>query len=368
MDKVVSYKCPNCGGGLKFTPGKGFKCEYCMSVFTQEQLEAANLPEEAEAHTASQTSAEKPGASDSNGQKPEGSAKPGEGVVYACPSCGAQVMTEATTAATSCHYCHNPVVFSGKLSGEYEPDVVIPFVLTKEQAADQFRKHCEGRTFLPRDFYSEEQIEHLYGVYYPYWIVSSEVSGRYTARGEVEKITRVGDDRHIDITVYDVERAGDASLRNITGSALKSDDAEILRYILPFELNKGVDFSMTYLSGFRAEMRNLEKKDVQPQVEQTKQELTQQLLKRELNAYSSLSAEKTLVRTNSEQWQYALLPVWIVTYKYRDRMYMYGINGQTGKAFGELPVDTNKLTLASIAVGIIAAIIFFFILGTMGGA
>lgn len=362
MDKVVSYKCPSCGGGLKFTPGKGFKCEYCLSVFTQEQLDEAYAPEEAaqSADTAPESHPVTEGGAAVDAQ-------PGEAVVYTCPSCGAQVMTDATTAATSCHYCHNPIVLSGKLSGEYKPDVVIPFVLTKEQAAEQFRKHCEGRTFLPRNFYSEDQIEHLYGVYYPYWVVSSEVSGRYTALGEVEKITRVGDDRHIDITSFNVERTGDASLRDITGSALKSDDAEILQYILPFELKKSVDFSMSYLSGFRAEMRNLEKKDVQPQVEQTKTALTQQLLRQSVSGYSSVSGEKTVISTRSEEWKYALLPVWIVTYKFGGRMYMYGINGQTGKSFGELPVDSGKLTFASIAVGIIAAIISVFIIMMMLG-
>ena len=372
MDKVVSYKCPNCGGGLKFSPGKGFKCEYCLSQFTQEQLDAIAAAQQTEKpenqSAAGQAQPEQSAPAQGTSSQQVSDAKPGEAVVYSCPSCGAQVMTDATTAATSCHYCHNPIVLSGKLSGEYKPDMIIPFVLTKEQAAEQFRKHCEGKTFLPKDFYSEEQIEHLYGVYYPYWVVSSEISGSYTARGEVEKITRMGDDRHIDITSYNVERGGNISLRDITGSALKSEDAELLKYVLPFELAKGVDFSMAYLSGFRAEMRNLEQKDVKPQVEQTKRELTQQLLKQTVGGYSSLSSEKTLVNTRSEEWRYALLPLWIVTYKYADRIYMYGINGQTGKAFGELPVDTNKLAGASIGVGIIAALIVFFIFMMMGGA
>ena len=37
---VVSYKCPHCGGGLNYSPGVGFKCEYCLSVMTKEQLSA----------------------------------------------------------------------------------------------------------------------------------------------------------------------------------------------------------------------------------------------------------------------------------------------------------------------------------------
>ncbi len=344
---------------MKFHPGKGFKCEYCLSVFTKEQLEAIGQEEP----TAGQSAAQ-PTTDASAAPKPD--AKPGEAVVYSCPSCGAQVMTDATTAATTCHYCHNPVVLSGKLSGEYEPDLVIPFVLTREQAAEQFRKHCQGRTFLPKDFYSEDQIQNLYGVYYPYWVVDAEIYGSYTAVGEVEKITRQGDDRHIQVTTYDVERSGDVSLREMTGAAIRNEEAELLDYILPFELTKSQPFSMTYLSGFRAEMRNREKKDLQPEMEQTKRDLTRQLLRRDLSGYSSLLGEKVILDTKNEVWRYALLPVWVLTYKYGDRIYMYGVNGQTGKAFGELPVNKGKLTFASIAAGIIAAIIAVFFIIMLG--
>jgi len=36
---LMSYKCPNCGGGLQFDPPSGkFKCEFCLSEFTEEEM------------------------------------------------------------------------------------------------------------------------------------------------------------------------------------------------------------------------------------------------------------------------------------------------------------------------------------------
>ena len=41
--EVITYKCPNCGGDLTFDPVSGkYKCEYCLSSFTQEEMEKAN--------------------------------------------------------------------------------------------------------------------------------------------------------------------------------------------------------------------------------------------------------------------------------------------------------------------------------------
>ena len=38
---VIMWKCPNCGGSMKFNPSsQDFECEYCMSHFTEEELKA----------------------------------------------------------------------------------------------------------------------------------------------------------------------------------------------------------------------------------------------------------------------------------------------------------------------------------------
>ena len=93
---TITYKCPNCDGGLVFDPkSQKFKCEYCLSEFTEGELERP--PEEPTEASAGQ---------------PESEAAM---VLYQCPSCGAEIVTEETTAATFCYYCHNPVVISGKI-------------------------------------------------------------------------------------------------------------------------------------------------------------------------------------------------------------------------------------------------------------
>ena len=41
---VLTYKCPNCGGEVTFDPAKqNFRCDYCISQFTEEELQAASV-------------------------------------------------------------------------------------------------------------------------------------------------------------------------------------------------------------------------------------------------------------------------------------------------------------------------------------
>lgn len=170
--EIQSYKCPNCGGGLVFDPKtQKFKCEYCLSAFTEETLkemeEAARKSEEAS----------KPGGMP-EAEKIE-SQKQAESkmVLYTCPSCGAEIVAQETTASTYCCYCHNPVVLSGSLDGKYRPDGLIPFEIDKKKAKEIFKNWIQKKKYVPDDFYSPRQMEYLEGIYYPYWMYSCQVSG-----------------------------------------------------------------------------------------------------------------------------------------------------------------------------------------------
>ena len=97
---LMSYKCPNCGGGLVFDPdSQKFQCEYCLSEFTEEEMKRM---EEASASPAEEEKAvlEEEGTAPQEGDSSQ-SPETGEAAVYTCPSCGAQIVTDATTAASS---------------------------------------------------------------------------------------------------------------------------------------------------------------------------------------------------------------------------------------------------------------------------
>ena len=137
---VISFKCPNCDGELIFDPAtQKYKCEYCVSTFTQEELDNMEREESTEKQlgaSSGYTGEMYDGGSDSD--VTDDGANQADAVMYTCPSCGAEIITDATTAATFCYYCHNPVILGGRLSGEFLPDKIIPFEITKEHAIQHF--------------------------------------------------------------------------------------------------------------------------------------------------------------------------------------------------------------------------------------
>lgn len=105
-------------------------------------------------------------------------------MLFSCPNCGAEVVTDETTAATECVYCHSPVVLSGRLAGDMKPNLVIPFGFTEKDAKEKFYAMCKKKWFLPKDFVSDAHIDKMKGVYYPYWLVDSDKAGSCNATGK----------------------------------------------------------------------------------------------------------------------------------------------------------------------------------------
>ena len=253
---LVSYKCPNCGGSVVFDPKKQkFCCEFCMSEFTKEEMEAAALKSTETSGTQEESS-----AADTAQNNNAGSTKQNEdALVYICPSCGAEVVTDVTTAATFCYYCHNPVVLSGKLSGEFLPDYVIPFAMDKKKATGIFLDWIKKKKYIPDDFFSKDQIEKFSGVYFPYLMYSCRVDGRIQAEGEKNRTWVTGNIRYTEHKKYRMERAGQLDVKNVTRNALKKNNSALVEGVLPFDMEKLQPFDRGYLSGFQAEKRTWRK-------------------------------------------------------------------------------------------------------------
>ncbi len=387
---VMSYKCPNCGGGLTFdAKSQKLACEYCLSEFMEEEM--IRLAEEAEKRGEDSVSkgveqendveksgfgvgsSEASGASGSvinnRNQYEDADAElgkersAGEAVVYTCPSCGAEIVTDETTAATFCYYCHNPIVLSGRLSGDYLPDHVLPFAIDKRRAEEMFLTWIGKKKFVPASFYSKDQIEKLSGVYFPYLIYSCKVDGKIQAQGEKTRTWTQGNTRFTEHKQYRVEREGELDVKNLARNALSKSNKELVEGVLPFETSELVPFQTGYLSGFLAEKRDMDKDMFAQEAEQEVREYALESLKNSVTGYSSVRVENSNTRIRGAKWQYALLPVWVLTYNHKEqgKTYYFAMNGQTGKICGKLPVDKGKL--AGLFAGIFAPVFAFLMIG-----
>ncbi len=317
--ETTTFKCPNCAGSLALSPEtQKLTCEQCGSAFDEQTL--LNMSKEAD------------------------SAKREDGAeaVYNCPSCGAQLVTAETTAATMCYYCHSPVVLAGRLQDDMRPDKVLPFAISKDEAIKKFMKWVKKKRFVPKDYFSAQQLEYFTGVYYPYW--SCDMAGACAFEGEGTTTSRVETARNTTIVTkhYRVVRRGNVTFKDVMRPALQPGDRKLSDGIHPFDQGKCKDFSAGYLSGFQAEKRDVESETVRPDVEQELKGYVKPLLTRGC-PYETLTGTSD-ARFDKRAFEYHLLPVWALTYKGKDgETYAYAMNGQTGAVCGKLPLSKSRL-------------------------
>lgn len=342
---AITYKCPNCGGELKFDPAtQQYRCEYCISSFSQEALENANpQPQQTQAQEREQT--------DENGA-----------VVYSCPSCGAQIVADETTAATFCYYCHNPVILQGRLSGDYRPDSVIPFAVDKKEAVESFLAYVKSRRFVPKDFFCKEQIEKISGVYFPFWQYSCRADGCWRGQGNQIRVYRMGEIEYTETKVFAIEREADIVFTNLMRDALSKENRQLVEAVQPFRVEEAKPFSMGYLSGFLAEKRDMEKQELGAELKEEVRRNAQQMLRASVDGYIAATGEAEELHVSEETWNYLLLPVWVLTYRGKNgKLYYYAMNGQTKKVCGVLPLAKERV--AALFAGIFLSVLFLMMMG-----
>lgn len=318
---IVNFKCVNCGGDLYFDPATGnYLCHYCDTTFTQEQMNAFTKDVGTERKFDEELQ------------------------VYNCPSCGAEIMTDLTTVATFCYYCHSPVILSNRISGDLLPNKIIPFRYNRESAIQKFKNHVAKLKYLPDDFFNEDQIKKMSGVYFPYWDWGATVHGRFEGEGIRATHRTSGDSRITETRFYDVVRGGIINFEHMVENALSKVNLDLAVGVIPYNYDDMVDFNMSYLTGFMAEKRDIEADSIKSGLEQKLEGYTVNRLMDEGKKYDSLSVRKKAMKVEKLEPKYCLLPVWTITYKGNDdKLYYYSMNGQTGKICGDFPVDKGKI-------------------------
>ena len=358
MSNVLEYECPKCGGRLEFdAASQQLKCPFCDSVFTVQEVEemfggAAEAEQDSYAQDTGEQEIETSGAVWNDAENANMR-------VYGCNSCGAEIVTDATTAATTCPYCDNVVVMKGQFAGGLKPDLVIPFHFTKDQAVAQFKQHISSKKYVPKVFSAQGHPEEIKGVYVPFWLFDA------TAQADIvynAQKTRAWSDRKYNYTeteYFRVRRAGSIEMSNVpvNGSTKAPDD--LMESIEPYKADKAVPFTTAYLAGYLADRYDVDYQSCAPHATERMKVSAEQSMRNTVKGYTSVTPVQSHVFWNKGKVHYALYPVWLLNTSYEGKKYTFAMNGQTGKFVGDLPLDKKAFNIARVKfAGIFAAVAF----------
>ena len=334
---VLEYKCPCCDAGLVFNgEAQQLTCEYCGNCFAPDAVLAYNESQQTAEDTFTWDEPETCTWSEEEQQTMR---------AFVCPSCGGEILTDEHTAATFCPYCANPTILPGRVSGGWKPDGLIPFKTSKEDAKTAFLNLCKGKPLLPRFFAEDQQLEKITGMYVPFWLYdcSGQLDGTY-------KATRVQhwSDAHYNYTRtshYLLNRNAQAQFTGIPMDGSSKMDDTFMESIEPYDYNQVEVFDMAYLSGFLADKYDVESDSVKDRIRTRVSHTLEDQVQSTMIGYTTVLPTRKNIHVGHSKVKYVLMPVWILNTRYRNKLYTFAMNGQTGKMTGTLPICPKRTAL-----------------------
>ncbi|WP_051209002.1 hypothetical protein [Butyrivibrio sp. WCD3002] len=358
MADILNFKCPCCGAKLTFS-GKTeqMTCEFCEASFTMEQAKAAQEAEAEDAASSSMTwtTTEQLLITDESGKV----------AGYRCPSCSAEMVADEHTAATECPYCGNQAIIPDSFAGMYQPDYVVPFAVDKEKAKAQLKEFVKGKKLLPKSFTANNRIDSITGLYVPFWLYSCKADGSVTFEGVKTTTRQDSNYTYEKKDFYRVKRSGEMEFEKIPVDASSKMDATVMESLEPYDMAKAVKYDAAYFSGYLADRYDKEEKDAQPRANERVMNTFRDKMREQVIGYDTVESKAESINLSNAKAEYAMLPVWMMTTKYEGNSYTFGINGQSGRMVGSLPVDKGlywqKLIIGTVISFIIIMLgIMFF--------
>lgn len=347
MAVLQEFKCPCCDGAIEFnSTTQNMKCPYCGSEFELDALEQYqeqqnNQPQDNMTWDTAAGSDWQPGET--------------EGLrVYTCNTCGGEIVADESTGATECPFCGNPVIMTGQFAGDLKPDLVIPFKVDKKAAIAALKNHYKGKLLLPKVFKDQNHIKEVKGLYVPVWLFDTDADAYVKYKATQITTWRDSEYEYTETSHFAVTRGGVIGFESVPVDGSTKMDDTMMESIEPFNIQEAVDFRTAYLSGYLADKYDV---DAESSIERANERIrrsTEEAFAATVNGYASVETVSSSISLQNGRARYALYPVWILNTQWNGQKFTFGINGQTGKIAGDLPMD--KGLLRTWQLGVTAAV------------
>lgn len=349
--------CPGCGGPLEFDPERGkLFCPHCGEA-------GGEIP-------AGETGV---GSEDflAKLRELEAGAEQAEQLMVSCNGCGAEITLEPNVVADRCPYCGTPIVAAGHSKSRIRPAALLPFRLTREEAADRYRQWISSRWFLPGSVKKEAKMTPPAGIYLPHWCYDTAAVTGYTgARGEYyyvpvsetvtvngKTVSRTRMERRT--RWYPAAGTVQNSFRDLLTPATRSLPEELIEELTPWDLPALQSYDADYIRGFREESYSISLADGFAATEKLMKPAITATIERDIGGDTQMITSMQ-VSYHDIKFRHLLLPVWVGSFSYNRQIYPVTINARTGEVQGKRPYSALKITaLALVVIAIVLTGLYF---------
>ena len=191
-------------------------------------------------------------------------------------------------------------------------------------------------------------------MYVPFWLYDCEAD--YIGSYKGTRIHRWSDSKY-HYTKTDhflLRRAADAAFFGIPMDGSSKMEDTFMESIEPYDYSQLVDFDLAYLSGYFADKYDIPSENGEQRIRDRVDQTIRDELQSTLLGYATVVPTSRQLNIHHSRARYVLLPVWMLNTKYKNKIYTFAMNGQTGKMTGSFPICPKRTAawFAGVCVGV----------------
>ena len=306
-------KCPSCGGTMIFQPGTdSLLCQSCGLKEVIPELVSKIPVNEMDFLSAQNTASHDWGM---------------ETKLVTCKQCGAETIQNKLQLSGMCPFCGSTTVEAADPAQDImAPNGVIPFKISEKRALYIFKDWIKDRFLAPELLAQDAQLNKFYGIYVPLFTFDVLTVNRFTGHFTENNRTlfKCGKFQH---QVDDFP---------VVASKQLCSDKLLLNVIKDFRTREAKPYTPDALAGFPCEHYSVGLNEAWNSVGKDMEfYLKNQANKQEETRF--LMGIDMATDYFNLKYKYLVVPVWINSFYYDNKLYMIAINGQTGKIDGQWP-------------------------------
>ena len=283
-----------------------------------------------------------------------------------CPSCGAEVDFPPDQIGQVCAFCDTPLVHLDDV--ERAPvDQVANFLLDRTAAALRLQQRLQGSWLAPEGVRKAAHLDALDDVLVPFWCYDASARSSYRADVGIHWYETV---------TYTVKVNGKTQVRTkqvkhtewhplsgshvhlyrnhlVSGSVgITEEEANELE---PFDLGKLHPYDPTRIAGRIAERPTVAHEEARKVAAHELAQLENSAIRKFLPG-DEVRGVHNQTTTEIGEVRLVLLPVWVSSWRHKDKVFRLLVNGQTGEVVGLVPKSGLKIFALVIAFFILVAL------------
>lgn len=339
--KTLNSKCQNCGSKLIYNPKSNcLTCTHCETNYIlPKRNEKAVLVRQY-----------------SSGFMPNQLNR--SLIAYKCNACANIYYISSEEMSKKCPNCGSNSSTVVEDDG-YCADGIIPFKISREEAAEAFSKHLKKQRGIPSSLKKLAKEQKLMGVFIPVWNFKFNIDAQYSANATEVK-------QNYDGTFYSTYKPiyGEKHKRvnSLDQSATTAEEDEFLELFDEKDYADIIPYTPEYTFGYRVDKINKDIHDYYHEISKdAEEEMKKKIKKSVLSSHKEVSDLFVDCQASDVFFNFTYVPVYVNTYTYRGKVYRTYISGTTGKTIGKPPVTFTGIAKTLLKVLGIAALIALII-------